>query len=371
MYDDDDDDKEPFLLVLGVLAAVIAIVMVVFLSGESAVEKYGEDEVEEAAPAEESAEEPVEDEPVSAPALEWAALPAVAGIGQSSASLSFSSNVASTYEFSATGADGSTVSNSGSGTDYSVDLSGLTPGTDYSWELVVTDEAGASLTQMGSFATEAPELDATDVTITLGEAAVSLDGTVPDQDTSGSIEAAAVAQYGDVVVNNLVIDDGYSNEGGTIRVVGEVGTQAGVDAATGAFEGLVDGADVDNKLTVSADALVADLNDLFQLDQVQFDVNSATIRAESTATLDSAAELLLANTDAGVTIEGHTDSDGDAALNSALSQDRAQAVLDYLVDAGVDASRLTAAGFGESEPIAENDTPQGRQENRRIEFKLN
>ncbi len=369
MYDD-DDEEEPFLLVLGVLAAVIAIVLLVFLRGESALEKYGTEEVV-SEPAAEPAEEAAAPEPAAVPSLAWAALPAFGAAGIDSAPLSFSSNVASSYEFTAVGADGSAVSDSGSGTDYSVDVNGLTPATDYSWELTITDEAGESLTETGTFTTGAPELDATDVTVSLGEASVTLEGTVPDEDTSGSVEAAAVAQYGDVVVNNLVIDDTYTNEGGTIRVIGEVGTQASVDAANGAFGGLLAGLSIDNQLTVSSDALVSDLNELFQLEPIQFDSGSANIRDESTATLDDAAALLLANTEASVTVEGHTDSQGDDGLNLGLSQDRAQAVLDYLAGAGVDESRLSATGFGEGNPIADNGTPEGRQQNRRIEFKLN
>ena len=69
-------------------------------------------------------------------------------------------------------------------------------------------------------------------------------------------------------------------------------------------------------------------------------------------------------------IQGHTDNTGDPDANQTLSELRAQSVLDYLVNAGVSADRLTAVGFGQDQPIADNDTPEGQQQNRRIEFAI-
>ncbi|MEO1630254.1 MAG: OmpA family protein, partial [Bacteroidota bacterium] len=67
-------------------------------------------------------------------------------------------------------------------------------------------------------------------------------------------------------------------------------------------------------------------------------------------------------------IEGHTDSDGGDASNQTLSEDRAAAVKAYLVDNGIDADRLDTAGYGESEPVADNETPEGKAQNRRVVF---
>jgi OOP family OmpA-OmpF porin len=72
--------------------------------------------------------------------------------------------------------------------------------------------------------------------------------------------------------------------------------------------------------------------------------------------------------DVAVEIRGYTDSSGSDALNLRLSQERADAVKTYLVERGVDASRLVAKGYGEADPIANNDTPEGRTQNRRVEM---
>ena len=84
----------------------------------------------------------------------------------------------------------------------------------------------------------------------------------------------------------------------------------------------------------------------------------------------SQAETLAAFPDAQVEVQGHTDDIGSDASNLALSQDRADSVLAYLVSSGVDAERLTAVGYGETVPVADNETPEGRQINRRVVFEV-
>jgi len=115
-----------------------------------------------------------------------------------------------------------------------------------------------------------------------------------------------------------------------------------------------------------------ELNSLFALEPVQFAVSSAVILPESEATLDQAVQVLLANDIGAITIEGHTDGDGAADANLTLSQARAESVLAYLVDGGVDADRLTAEGFGETRLKVDPEiTPEEKAQNRRIEFALN
>ena len=103
---------------------------------------------------------------------------------------------------------------------------------------------------------------------------------------------------------------------------------------------------------------------------IVFATASARIQRSSFKLLDEAAAMLLQYPSLRLEVSGHTDNQGVAAANLALSQQRADAVRQYLVDKGVDASRLTAVGFGADKPVASNGTPKGRAENRRIEFRM-
>ena len=103
---------------------------------------------------------------------------------------------------------------------------------------------------------------------------------------------------------------------------------------------------------------------------VDFEFNKAQLTVPAQQTLDGVATALAAQPDLNVEIQGHTDSIGAAAYNQKLSQKRADAVKAYLVSKGVNASELTAKGFGKTKPIASNDTAEGRAQNRRVEFEV-
>lgn len=107
------------------------------------------------------------------------------------------------------------------------------------------------------------------------------------------------------------------------------------------------------------------------LERVEFETGKATLRPESNGILTAVLEVLQSNpTLTKVSIEGHTDSVGNDKANQALSQRRAAAVVKWLTTRGIAASRLASKGFGESRPIDSNDTPEGRQNNRRVEFHI-
>jgi OOP family OmpA-OmpF porin len=101
---------------------------------------------------------------------------------------------------------------------------------------------------------------------------------------------------------------------------------------------------------------------------VNFDFDSAAIRADAGAILDEAARALRDDPTVAITVEGHTDARGTDAYNQKLSERRARAVASDLVKRGVAASRITVAGRGESQPVASNDTEEGRAQNRRVEI---
>jgi outer membrane protein OmpA-like peptidoglycan-associated protein len=108
-----------------------------------------------------------------------------------------------------------------------------------------------------------------------------------------------------------------------------------------------------------------------RLQNIYFDTGKATIKPESYPILDRVAEFLKANPKAIVEIQGHTDSVGSASYNLRLSQARAEAVRNYLITYHhIDPSRLIAKGYGETMPIADNTTREGRAMNRRVEFKI-
>ncbi len=106
------------------------------------------------------------------------------------------------------------------------------------------------------------------------------------------------------------------------------------------------------------------------LREINFDTGTATLLPSSIAFLQTVAAELMSNSTLKVGIQGHTDSRGDAAYNMQLSQSRAAAVRDYLVATGVNPEQLEAEGYGETTPIAANDTPAGLAENRRVELMI-
>ncbi len=107
-----------------------------------------------------------------------------------------------------------------------------------------------------------------------------------------------------------------------------------------------------------------------KIEGIRFKSGSAVIKRSSNKVLNKAAGVLTEFKDLRMEVQGHTDSKGNADKNQALSQRRADAVRAYLVKKGVDEGRLTAKGFGDTNPIADNKTAKGRKENRRVEFKL-
>ncbi len=103
------------------------------------------------------------------------------------------------------------------------------------------------------------------------------------------------------------------------------------------------------------------------LDGILFESGSATLDPESNPRLDRVVEYMTHMASARIRVGGHTDNVGDPRRNLALSQERADAVRRYLVSHGIDGSRVEAVGYGDAQPVATNDTEEGRQQNRRIE----
>ncbi|MCH2076097.1 MAG: OmpA family protein [Rhodobacteraceae bacterium] len=152
-----------------------------------------------------------------------------------------------------------------------------------------------------------------------------------------------------------------------------------IGAAVGAGAGALIGQQIDRQ----EEALRAQLSSQVQIirqgnqlvvrmpQDILFDVNSASLRPALQGDIRSLAANLQNFPDSTVTVIGHTDSDGPAEFNQSLSQRRAESVAGILLGQGVAAFRIRAFGRGESEPIATNLTPEGKQQNRRVDIIIN
>ena len=231
-------------------------------------------------------------------------------------------------------------------------------------------------------------------------ATLTLSGNAPDNNVHAAIAQAAERKFfGEKVVDNLKESVGAPS-----------GFSAAVTAALGALSRLSTGtlAVSDREVKLSGDALYDGaaaqiraglgkdfpqafqfkpeisvkpaaapvdptvcqqlFSDLLAKGKIRFEQARATLDPDSTALLDRLVEIAQRCPAAAIEISGHTDGDGEDAFNQALSEKRAQAVVDYLVKAGLPASRFTAVGYGSTQPVAGNDTDEGKAQNRRIEF---
>lgn len=130
-------------------------------------------------------------------------------------------------------------------------------------------------------------------------------------------------------------------------------------------DGIVDGADkCPTVYAKTADGCPPPL----VLEGVEFDYDKATLRPEASAILDKTAASLEHWANASIEVAGHTDDRGSDEYNMKLSEQRAEAVRNYLISKGISADRLTAKGYGETKPVADNATEEGRFKNRRVEL---
>lgn len=217
----------------------------------------------------------------------------------------------------------------------------------------LTVSAGASMDWDPSLAALLPllgDVNAPSLTIEGGEIVVR--GTVADEATRARIEAAlqtaVVAPY-------------------TLRSELTVGApEASGDEASDAANQVESSGSTDAEVVGAEEAL----REALSIGQVEFESGTSTLTPQSREILDAAATVFTRFPSVGAEVQGHTDSQGADATNQALSQTRAEAVRDYLVGQGVDAAQLTPRGYGEAEPIADNDTAEGRARNRRVVFSL-
>ncbi|NWG28030.1 MAG: OmpA family protein [Ignavibacteriaceae bacterium] len=120
---------------------------------------------------------------------------------------------------------------------------------------------------------------------------------------------------------------------------------------------------------ITANAILKELNETGKaILYINFDSGKATIKKESMPVVEQIIEMMKQAPDIKLSVEGHTDSDGSNESNLKLSEARAKAVVEAITKGGIDAARLSSAGFGEEKPIADNSTEEGKAKNRRVEL---
>jgi OmpA-OmpF porin, OOP family len=229
---------------------------------------------------------------------------------------------------------------------------------------------------------------------------LTLTGYVPDNNVHAAVVAAAGRKFfGEKVVDNLKASVGAPS-GFTNAVVAAIGAlsrlstgtlvvsdrevklsgDAFYDAAPAQIragfakdlpQGWQSKADIPVKPAAApVDATVCQqlLSDLLAKGTIRFESGLSTLDPDSAGLLDHLIETALRCPTINIEIAGHTDADGPEGFNKALSEKRAEVVTDYLVKAGLPASRFTAVGYGSTQPIASNETDEGKSHNRRIEF---
>lgn len=233
---------------------------------------------------------------------------------------------------------------------------------------------------------------------------VTLRGRITDERMREAVESLARARFGQV--DSALRVDPQVPQGWTVRVIaaleamtgltqGEVtvtpdevsiagvsGSQTASDAAAAALGGRL-GAGARYRLAIRYDprldpalalpdgeTCVDRANAALATAEIGFAPSSAEIAGDIAPTLEALAEALADCGDYRIEVGGHTDSQGSEEFNATLSQQRAEAVLAAMEDAGIDTARMTAAGYGETRPVESNETEAGRDANRRIEFRL-
>ena len=113
-----------------------------------------------------------------------------------------------------------------------------------------------------------------------------------------------------------------------------------------------------------------DIGSKIALRNVFFEIGKSIVKEDSFAELDRLVDLMNKLPNLSVELSGHTDNTGSEVLNIRLSQKRAEAVVDYLIEKGISEDKLTAKGYGSTAPIDSNESLEGRKNNRRTEFKI-
>lgn len=205
---------------------------------------------------------------------------------------------------------------------------------------------------------------------------ITLSGTTSTEEDKNQANLMAGGIFGVRQVSNLIsLQTSTEISSETTKEVAEeadFSSSAKVDPLPEKFLPLPEESNDAEKATARDNSAKAVTEQLEQLDfsNITFEKNSSDLTKQAIDTLDIAVETLRNNPTVRVRIEGHTDSSGSPELNLTISKQRAASVFEYFVNSGIDSARMEAEGFGDQNPIASNDTADGRIKNRRIEIKV-
>ncbi len=195
-----------------------------------------------------------------------------------------------------------------------------------------------------------------------------ISGTVKDIQTGNPVDAVVTLYVDGKPVSSLVTNSGnYQSEA-------KSGITYLIEAKAFGYktnsETIVLTPDNNGKFSYNIQLEKIEIGQTIQLENILFEKASAILLPESFTELDKLFKFLLISPEVVIEIAGHTSSEGDEKYNQRLSQDRANSIAKYLIDKGISSKQIIAKGYGESRPIADNETEEGRKQNRRVEFKI-
>ena len=240
--------------------------------------------------------------------------------------------------------------------------------------VMVTFEDG-TLTFDGVVASEVERQALLDVAVAAVGATQVTDRMSTDVETGLDRDGAAALSILVTQITTNLVSGVAGFDGTALYVQGTYADEAGRESVAvaaetvGATADLQPASETAETTTADPEALETELNELVAADPIRFEINAAVLTTEAGAVLDDLAARLGDAAGLAITVEGHTDSDGDATQNLTLSQQRAQAVVDALVARGVPATALTAEGFGEIRPVLV-DGVEDKEASRRVEFRI-
>ena len=224
----------------------------------------------------------------------------------------------------------------------------------------INSRSGAALATQADMVNVSSLADGRDILLT---------GTVTSEEVRLQAEQIVLQINGVRDVNNTIkIADMPANEIAATSKY-EFRSSAKVESLPEEFPQLEEDKDIEQIAPQDLAAARQSIDNL-DLNNISFVHGSATLTENASSTLSEIATTLNQHKNVSLRVEGHTDNTGDPNYNLDLSTKRAQSVVDYLVAVGIENTRLVAEGFGDQQPIATNDTKEGRSKNRRIEFKL-